>query len=104
MQVYGSRSISSLFHSSAGALAKQRRKDVREAYAIKYGLEKNPDLVKGHKVSVFSDHQSLKGAKDAAQNKVQRWAWFLSQFDLSIHHIQENSTQLQAGCQGAVKE
>eukprot|EP00923_Selenidium_pygospionis_P008227 GHVN01013897.1.p1 GENE.GHVN01013897.1~~GHVN01013897.1.p1 ORF type:complete len:1133 (+),score=49.16 GHVN01013897.1:160-3558(+) len=55
--------------------------------AIKVGLERNKNLIRGHKIFVFTDHKSLQWAKDATQSKIQRWMWFFNQFNLSIHHI-----------------
>eukprot|EP00921_Rhytidocystis_pertsovi_P020270 GHVQ01032174.1.p1 GENE.GHVQ01032174.1~~GHVQ01032174.1.p1 ORF type:complete len:307 (-),score=5.61 GHVQ01032174.1:587-1507(-) len=59
----------------------------REAYAIKWALARTRDMVKGHKIYVLTDHSSLQWAKDAPQCKVQRWLWYMQQFDLEILHI-----------------
>lgn len=59
----------------------------REMFAIKWGLERNRDLVKGHKVFVLTDHSSLQWVAEAPQAKVQRWALYMGQFDIVVLHI-----------------
>ena len=59
----------------------------REAYAIKYALERNRDIIRGHRIYVLTDHSSLQWAKDAPQSKVQRWMWYIQQFDVHIVFI-----------------
>ena len=44
----------------------------REGYAIKYALEHNQDLVRGHKIYILMDHASLQWAKDSTQGKILR--------------------------------
>ncbi|KAH0482687.1 MAG: hypothetical protein KVP17_002622, partial [Porospora cf. gigantea B] len=74
---------------SKGLSPTEQRWDTREreAYAIKWALERTRDMIKGHRVYVFTDHSSLQWAADAPQSKIQRWMWYIAQFDLSIHHI-----------------
>eukprot|EP00122_Pirum_gemmata_P007107 Pgem_evm2s6513 len=59
----------------------------RELYAIKYGLGKCYELIKGHHVFVLTDHKSLQWLDAVEQSKIQRWKWYLNQFDLTIIHI-----------------
>eukprot|EP00921_Rhytidocystis_pertsovi_P026403 GHVQ01042597.1.p1 GENE.GHVQ01042597.1~~GHVQ01042597.1.p1 ORF type:complete len:182 (+),score=17.87 GHVQ01042597.1:933-1478(+) len=59
----------------------------REAYAIKWGLERCKDMIRGHKIYVLTDHASLQWAKDAPQSKIQRWMWYIQQFDVDILYI-----------------
>lgn len=59
----------------------------REAYAIKWGVQRNREMIRGHKIFVLTDHSSLKWAADASQSKIQRWMWYLAQFDISIYHL-----------------
>lgn len=59
----------------------------KEAYAIKFCLEKTKNVVQGHKIHSFTDNESLQWMRDAPQSKIQRWLWYLQQFDLEIIHI-----------------
>lgn len=59
----------------------------KEAFAIKWCLERSKNIVQGHKIYSLTDNQSLKWMKDAPQSKIQRWLWYLQQFDLEISHI-----------------
>lgn len=60
----------------------------REAYAIKWSLERFQDYVKGTRTIVVTDHQSLQWMKTCSSGKVQRWALYFQQFDLEIVHLQ----------------
>ena len=68
----------------------QRKWDTRERelYGIKYAVEKSHHLIVGHHIDVYTDHKSLLWTQDAQQSKVQRWMWFLSQYDITLHHIE----------------
>src|SRR5262249_28100261 len=59
----------------------------REAFAIKWSLEKFRDYVKASSVTVLTDHEPLPWIDKASSGKVQRWALFMQQFDLKIVHI-----------------
>ena len=59
----------------------------REAFAIKYGLQRFRELIEGHKIYVFTDQASLQWAQLAPQSKIRRWVWFMQQFDVEIYHI-----------------
>eukprot|EP00916_Digyalum_oweni_P010954 GHVL01018225.1.p1 GENE.GHVL01018225.1~~GHVL01018225.1.p1 ORF type:complete len:170 (-),score=22.87 GHVL01018225.1:309-818(-) len=56
-------------------LSTEQRWDTREkeAYAIKWALEKFREYIKIGKVILFSDHQSLKWMSNSTSGKVQRW-------------------------------
>ena len=60
----------------------------REAYAIKWSLEKFRDYVKASSVLVVTDHESLRWMNSANSGKVQRWALYIQQFDVEIVHIE----------------
>ena len=67
----------------------ERRWDVREreAYAIKYSLEKFRDYLAGSEVEVYSDHESLRWMDKSDVGKVQRWSLFIQQFRVKIFHL-----------------
>ena len=67
----------------------ERRWDTREqeAYAIKYALESNIDLIRGSEITIYTDNSSLTWMKDAPQAKVQRWIWYIQQFSPKIVHV-----------------
>lgn len=79
--------ILSFFSKSLSDAEKKWDTREKEAYALKWSLEKNKDLLRGHQVLIFTDHSSLQWAKDAPQSKIQRWMWYILQFDVSIYHI-----------------
>lgn len=66
----------------------QQKWDVREkeAFAIKWALQRFHDYIKAGKVTVITDHESLRWMDNATSGKVQRWALFLQQYDLKIVH------------------
>ena len=59
----------------------------REAFAIKWALEKFHDYVQIGEVLVVTDHESLKWMASSDKGKVQRWSLFLQQYDIEIRHI-----------------
>lgn len=59
----------------------------REAYAIRWSVNKFEDYVKINGATILTDHQSLKWLMDAKAGKVRRWALYLQQFPLCIKHI-----------------
>eukprot|EP00915_Cephaloidophora_sp_WS-2016_P009169 GHVH01012992.1.p1 GENE.GHVH01012992.1~~GHVH01012992.1.p1 ORF type:complete len:182 (+),score=14.53 GHVH01012992.1:298-843(+) len=74
---------------SSSLSSQQRNWDTREreAYAIKWAVQRVKDLIEGHKVIVMTDQSSLQWARTAPQQKIQRWMWYLAQFDLQICHV-----------------
>lgn len=74
---------------ASSSLSKAQQKwDVREkeAFAIKWALQRFHDYIKAGRVTVITDHESLKWMDNATSGKVQRWALFLQQYDLKIIH------------------
>jgi transposase InsO family protein len=59
----------------------------KEAYAIRWSVEKFEAYVKTGTTLILTDHQSLKWMSQASSGKVQRWSLYLQQFDLRIKHI-----------------
>ena len=59
----------------------------QEAFAIKFVMEKASELLAGHPVVVFTDHQSLKWIRESANARVQRWLSFLCDKDIKIVHL-----------------
>ena len=59
----------------------------REAYAVKWSLEKFHDYVKASRVIVITDHESLRWMDKASSGKVQRWALYIQQYDVQIVHV-----------------
>lgn len=59
----------------------------REAFAIKWAVEKFRDYIKCSRAIIQTDHESLRWMASAESGKVQRWAIFLQQFDIQIEHI-----------------
>jgi len=59
----------------------------REAFAIRWAVERFQDYVKAGQIMVLTDHESLRWMENAKSGKVQRWALFLQQFNLKIMHI-----------------
>ena len=70
----------------------QRRWDTREreAYAIKFGLQRYKEMIEGHKIYIFTDQSSLQWAESAPQSKIQRWVWYMQQFDAEVYYIRGN--------------
>eukprot|EP00921_Rhytidocystis_pertsovi_P002316 GHVQ01003966.1.p1 GENE.GHVQ01003966.1~~GHVQ01003966.1.p1 ORF type:complete len:187 (+),score=32.29 GHVQ01003966.1:977-1537(+) len=67
----------------------ERKWDVREkeAFAIKWTVQRFSDYVRAGRVFVLTDHEALKWMKNATAGKVQRWSLFLQQFDICICYI-----------------
>lgn len=59
----------------------------REAFAIRWAVERFHPYVFGRPTCVFTDHQSLKWMNNSQNGKVQRWSLWLAQYDLTIYHI-----------------
>ena len=59
----------------------------KEAYAIRWAVERFVDYIKTGWTIVLTDHQSLKWMDQAKSGKVQRWSLYMQQFDLEIVHI-----------------
>lgn len=59
----------------------------KEAFAIKWSVQKFECYLKGAKVYVLTDHSSLQWMDTASSGKVQRWALYLQQFDVRVRAI-----------------
>eukprot|EP01069_Polyplicarium_translucidae_P010907 Polyplicarium_translucidae@DN3405_c2_g1_i1.p6 len=70
--------------------AAERRWDTREreAFAIRWAVQRFEDFAKANRVVVLSDHESLRWMWKATSGKVQRWALYLQQFDLTFAYVQ----------------
>ena len=67
----------------------ERRWDTREreAFAIKWSVKRFSDYVRGAGIFIITDHESLRWMEHAKEGKVQRWALFLQQYDITLLHI-----------------
>ena len=59
----------------------------RELYAIVWGCEHFENIVKGSKLLIYSDHQSLEYLTSLNSPKIRRWAIRLSEYNPSVKHI-----------------
>ena len=59
----------------------------REAFAIKWSLERFFDYTRAFPVIVVTDHESLRWMQSSTSGKVQRWSLYMQQFDLRIVHL-----------------
>ena len=66
----------------------------REAYAIRWAVNRFEDYIKAGNVIVLSDHLPLQAMDKATNSKVLRWSLYLQQFDLDIRHISGNQNLL----------
>jgi transposase InsO family protein len=66
----------------------------KEAYAIRWAVEKFEDYVKTGSILILTDNQSLQWMATAASGKVQRWAIYLQQFDIEIRHISGSTNNI----------
>ena len=66
----------------------------REAYAIRWGVERFEDYIKAGFTVVISDHKPLVSMSTATNSKVLRWSLYLQQFDLDIRHINGEKNQI----------
>lgn len=65
----------------------------REALAIMFGVRKFHKYIYGHKITIISDHEPLKGIFNEKRNdsgvaaaRLQRWSLMLSQYDYKIEY------------------
>ena len=67
----------------------QRRWDTREreAFAIKWSIDRFRDYVCASHFFVLSDHQSLRWMESSENSKIQRWTLFLQQYDFTLLYI-----------------
>lgn len=68
----------------------ERKWDTREkeAFAIKWSVQRFADYVRGTRFFVITDHESLRWMENATEGKVQRWSLYLQQFMMTLLHIQ----------------
>lgn len=59
----------------------------REAYAIRWSVQRFEDYVRTGHFLVITDHHSLQWMNKASSGKVMRWSLYLQQFDMDIKHI-----------------
>ena len=59
----------------------------REAFAIKWSLERFFDFTRAFPVIVVTDHESLRWMESSTCGKIQRWSLYMQQFDLRIVHL-----------------
>jgi hypothetical protein len=58
----------------------------REAFAIVWALNKFDGLIRGRKIQVFTDHESLQFMFSATDGKLARWAARLAEYDMTIYY------------------
>ncbi|GKT29538.1 DDE-type integrase/transposase/recombinase, partial [Aduncisulcus paluster] len=63
----------------------------KEAYAVKYCIEKCEHYLRGCKFTLHTDHANLLWMSAAKSRKVQRWWTFLAEFEFDIVHIKGSS-------------
>ena len=63
----------------------------REAYAIVWALERFRDLVLGHRITVYCDHNPLQYIKESATKsaKLLRWALALQEYSIEVKYTPE---------------
>ena len=59
----------------------------REAYAIRWAVEKFEPYIKTGRTLLATDHQALQWLHTATSGKVRRWALYIQQFALDIVHV-----------------
>ena len=59
----------------------------KEAFAIRWSVQRFEPYVKGAKIFVLTDHASLQWMDTASSGKVQRWALYLQQYDITVRAI-----------------
>ena len=62
----------------------------KEAYAIVWALKHFDEYLRGKKLKVYTDHQSLKWFLSATKGKLSRWAQCLSEYDLEVYYKKGN--------------
>lgn len=59
----------------------------REAYSIRWALEHFSPLIRGLRIHLRTDHQSLTWMTSSQESKVYRWLLYMQQYDIDITHI-----------------
>lgn len=65
----------------------------REAFAIIYAFQKFDTFVRGRKVTVHTDHQSLQWLQDAKKGKLARWAALLAEYNFEVFYKKGSELQ-----------
>lgn len=58
----------------------------KEAYAIKWAVEKFDGYLRGRTFSVYTDHHSLQWMLSSNSGKISRWAAKMTEYDMTIIH------------------
>ena len=68
----------------------------RELLSIHKTLRKYRNILLGHKINVFTDHQNLL-FENKSSRRVQRWRMLMEEFEPTIHYI-KGDTNIVADC------
>ncbi|GKT31671.1 DDE-type integrase/transposase/recombinase [Aduncisulcus paluster] len=94
-----------MFMSKALSSREQRwSTNEKEAFAIKYCIERCEHYLRGTKFELRTDHANLLYMHKAKSSKVQRWWTYLADFDFNILHVKGKSNVvadglLRVGCE-----
>lgn len=58
----------------------------KEAYAIKWAVERFDGYLRGRKFNVYTDHHSLQWMLSSKAGKISRWAARMAEYDMTIIH------------------
>lgn len=89
LQTRGVDDVAILEFASRKLTPAERRWDTREreAFAVKWAVERFHDYVQMGNIVVYTDHESLKWIDKSNNRKVQRWSLFLQQYGVRVRHI-----------------
>ena len=89
LQKQGGHHIAILEFASRKFSPAERRWDTREreAFAVRWAVERFHDYVQMGNVTVYTDHESLRWMDNSDKGKVQRWTLFLQQYGVTVKHI-----------------
>lgn len=65
----------------------------KEAFAIIYALQKFDTFVRGRRITVHTDHESLQWLMEAKKGKLARWATLLAEYDFEVFYKKGSTLQ-----------
>ena len=69
----------------------------REFLAIILTLNKFRKLLLGNKIFVYTDNLNILGSPKSQSNRISRWSWIISDFNLTVRHIRSEDNQCADG-------
>lgn len=69
----------------------------REFLAIILTLNKFRKLLLGNKILIYTDNPNISGSPKSKSNRISRWSWILSKFDIVVKHISGENNQCADG-------